>query len=255
MPIPVSAIIADDEAPLRRYLADQLQQVWPALHICAQAGNGLEALQAIETHRPDIAFLDIKMPGMTGMEVARRSAGRCHIVFITAYDQFAVQAFEAAAVDYLLKPVEPQRLALTVRRLQDHLVQSPDPETIHAVLRVLDERLPAAPANDYLKWIKVTDRQSMRLIQVEEICCFQAQDKYTVVQTAAQEFLIRKTIKDLAAELDPDIFWQIHRATIVNAAWIDKVSTSVTGRYVLTLKNRPGALTVSRSFRDRFKAM
>jgi len=256
MPNPIKAITADDEAPLRRYLADQLKQLWPELQICAEARNGVEALQAIEAHRPDIAFLDIKMPGMTGMEVARRAADICHIVFITAYDQFAVQAFEAQAVDYLLKPVEPQRLAATVRRLQNHLLkQTLDPAPIHAVLQVLNERLAQPPVNDYLKWIKVSERQSVRLLQVEEICSFQAQDKYTKVQTATQEFLIRKTIKSLSEELNPDMFWQIHRSTIVNAAWIDKVSPSVTGAYTLTLKKRPGTLTVSRNFKDRFKAM
>lgn len=190
------------------------------------------------------------------MEVAHRAADFCHIVFVTAYDHFAVQAFENEAVDYLLKPVEPQRLEKTIQRLKNHLVQkNHDPAPVHAVLRMLGERLSAQATGNYLKWIKVLDRQSVRLIQVDEICCFQAQDKYTVVQTATQEFLICKTIKSLREELDPEMFWQIHRGTIVNAAWIDKVSTSVTGSVLLTLKKRPGTLTVSRSFRDRFKSM
>jgi len=252
----ISAILADDEPALRRFLKDQLQQAWPELEILAEAPNGLEALKLIETLMPDIAFLDIKMPGMTGMDVARKTAHLCRIVFITAYDQFAVEAFENEAVDYLLKPVDPQRLDVTIHRLKERLDrQTLDPEPIRAVLQSLQDRLATGPSAAYLKWIKVPDKQSIRLVPVEQICCFQAQDKYTVVQTLDDEFLIRKPIKQLSEELDPDMFWQIHRATIVNAACIDKISTSLTGSYVLTLKNMPGTLTVSRRYRERFRTM
>jgi DNA-binding LytR/AlgR family response regulator len=251
-----SAIIADDEPALRRFLKDQLQQAWPELEILAEASNGLEALQLIETLCPGIAFLDIKMPGMTGMDVARKAARLCRIVFITAYDQFAVEAFEKEAVDYLLKPVDPQRLAMTIHRLKEHASkQALDPDAMHAVLQGLQDRLAAVQSISYLKWIKVLDRQSIRLVPVDDICCFQARDKYTVVQTRKEEFLIRKPIKQLSDELDPEMFWQIHRATIVNAACIDKVSLSLTGSYVLTLRNIPGTLKVSRSYRDRFRGM
>jgi DNA-binding LytR/AlgR family response regulator len=256
MPSPLRAVLADDEKSLCAYLKRLLQQAWPELQICAEARNGVEALEMIQRHRPDVVFLDIKMPGMTGMEVARRAAELCRIVFVTAYDQFAVQAFENEAVDYLLKPVEPQRLALTVQRLKERFEKHDlDPAPIHAALKNLQERLFPGAAAAYLRWIKVLDRQSLRLIPVEEICSFQAQDKYTVVQTEQEEFLIRKPIKELVEELDPQTFWQIHRSTIVNAAWIDKISTSLTGSYFLTLKSRPGTLTVSRSYRDRFKSM
>ncbi|MEJ2037873.1 MAG: LytTR family DNA-binding domain-containing protein [Desulfosarcinaceae bacterium] len=252
----VSALIADDEPALRIHLKSQLQQTWPDLSIASEAANGVEALEQILTLKPDIAFLDIKMPGMTGMEVAHQAAHLCHIVFITAYDHFAVEAFENEAVDYLLKPVEPQRLASTVQRLKARLDrQVLDPDPIHSALKSLQERMGEARPVSYLKWIKVMDKQTIRLVAVEEICFFQAQDKYTVVQTQEEEFLIRKPIKVLVEELDPEMFWQIHRATIVNAAFIDKVSTSLTGSYVLSLKNRPGTFTVSRSYRERFRSM
>lgn len=252
----VSAIVADDESALRGFLKGQLQQGWPELEIVAEAANGVEALQIIERLRPDIAFLDIKMPGMTGIDVARQTAHLCRIVFITAYDQFAVEAFESEAVDYLLKPVDSQRLARTIQRLKERIGRPGlDPDPVHAALQSLHERLTASRPVSYLKWIKVLDKQSIRLVAVEEICFFQAQDKYTVVQTQDEDFLIRKPIKVLAEELDPEMFWQIHRGTIVNAAFINKVSTSLTGSYVLTLKNVPGTFTVSRSFRDRFRSM
>lgn len=252
----VSAIVADDEPALRQSLKSQLQQAWPGLEIVAEAANGLDALQLINIHQPHIAFLDIRMPGMTGMEVARRIAHLCRIVFITAHEQFAVEAFENEAVDYLLKPVDPQRLGLTIHRLKERLARETiDPDPVRAALQSLQDRLVANQDKFHLKWIKVQDRQSIRLVAVEEVCCFQAQDKYTVVRTQDEEFLIRKPIKQLTGELDPEMFWQIHRATIVNAACIDKISTSLTGSYVLTLKNMSGTFTVSRSFRDRFRSM
>jgi DNA-binding LytR/AlgR family response regulator len=255
MPTTLRAIIADDEAPLRRSLKTQLGQVWPDLSICAEAENGIEALEQITTLRPDIAFLDIRMPGMSGMEVAREAAASCRIVFITAYDQFAVEAFENEAVDYLLKPVEPERLARTVRRLKERLARpAPLPEEISAALRTLESRL-ATSSPAYLKWIKTLDRDVIRLVPVDEICCFEAQDKYTVVRTRNEEFLIRKPIRELADELDPQVFWQIHRGAIVNAACIDKVSSQLTGRYVLTLKGVDGTFVVSRRYRHKFRTM
>jgi DNA-binding LytR/AlgR family response regulator len=255
MPTTLRAIIADDEAPLRQALKTQLGHVWPELSICAQAENGIEALEQITTLRPDIAFLDIRMPGISGMEVARKADAACRIVFITAYDQFAVEAFENEAVDYLLKPVEPERLAQTVRRLKDRLARpAPLPEEISAALQSLESRL-GHPAPATLKWIKTQDREVIRLVPVDEICCFEAQDKYTVVRTRREEFLIRKPIRELAEELDPDAFWQIHRGIIVNAACIDRVSSQLTGRYALTLKGIDGTFMVSRRFRHRFRAM
>jgi DNA-binding LytR/AlgR family response regulator len=251
----IRAVIADDEAPLRRALKTQLGRAWPALSICAEAENGIEALERISALRPDIAFLDIRMPGMSGMEVAREVAEFCRIVFITAYDQFAVEAFENEAVDYLLKPVEPERLERTVARLKDRMaLPAPLPAEISAALKALESRL-GDPDPAYLKWIKALDRDVIRLVPVDEICCFEAQDKYTVVRTRSEEFLIRKPIRELAEELDPDAFWQVHRGTIVNAACIDKVSSQITGRYALTLKGVSGTFMVSRRYRHRFRTM
>ncbi len=249
------AVIADDEAPLRHALKAELGRAWPALSICAEAENGIEALEQITTLRPEIAFLDIRMPGMTGMEVAREVAAFCRIVFITAYDRFAVEAFENEAVDYLLKPVEPERLSRTIQRLKERLTHpAPMPEAITAALHALESRLENRPPA-HLKWIKTLERDTIRLVPVDEIRCFEAQDKYTVVRTRTEEFLIRKPIRELAEELDPEAFWQIHRGTIVNAAFIDKVSSQLTGRYALTLKGIDGTFMVSRRFRCRFKAM
>jgi DNA-binding LytR/AlgR family response regulator len=256
MLIQYSAIIADDEPPLRQWLRAALSTAWPELLICAEAENGPQALELIAAHQPQIAFLDIKMPGLNGLEVARRVAGSCRIVFITAYDHFAVEAFEREAVDYLLKPVDSERLARTVERLKTHLTgPEPAPAAIAALLRSLEARLSAERPKPYLQWIQIQDQQALRLIPVQEIACLQAQDKYTVVLTREGEFLIRKPIKELAEELDPALFWQIHRGIIVRAAAIDKVSSSLTGRYVLTLKEIDGTFAVSRGFRHRFKSM
>ena len=250
------AIIADDEQPLRQWLKTALAQAWPELQICAEAENGPQALELIAAHKPQIAFLDIKMPGISGLEVARRIAGACRIVFITAYDHFAVEAFEKEAVDYLLKPVDPQRLTRTVARLKSHLID-PEPPTdnLAALLQSLETLLATGRPKSYLQWIQVQDKQALRLIPVQEIECLQAQDKYTVVLTRGGEFLIRKPIKELVEELDPDLFWQIHRGTIVRAAAIDKISSSLTGNYLLTLKAIQGTFAVSRSFRHRFKSL
>ena len=256
MPPAPKAIIADDEPVLRRRLADELQVVWPDLEICGQAENGIRALELIKARQPQIAFLDIKRPGLTGMEVARRVAATCRIVFITAFDQFAVQAFEQAAVDYLLKPVERCRLELTVARLRHHLAD-PEPGSDHLapLLHLLGQRLETTSPPAWLQWIRVQDRQGIRLLAVAEVAVFQAEDKYTVVTTAQGEHLIRKPLKELLAELDPERFWQIHRSTIVQVAAIDTVKGTLTGRQVLTLKGIAGAFAVSRGFRHRFKVM
>jgi DNA-binding LytR/AlgR family response regulator len=251
-----SAIIADDEQELRLYLRALLSEVWPGLEIRGEAGNGKEVLDLVESMHPDVAFLDIKMPGLSGMEAARRIAGVCRVVFVTAYDRYAVEAFERQAVDYLLKPVSKERLARTVRRLQDQLAASlePPPGLAEAVEQVL-ARLPAVPGRTFLRWIRTQQTDQIRLIPVEEVDYFKAEDKYTVVVAKEAEFLIRKGIRELSRELDPDRFWQIHRAFIVNVASIEKMSRSLTGRGVLKLKGRPELLTVGRSYLHLFRQM
>lgn len=239
--MPHSAIIADDEQELRAYLRKLLSEVWPDLVVSGEAANGREALDMIEAMRPDIAFLDIKMPGFSGMDVAKKTAGVSHVVFVTAYDHYAIEAFDREAVDYLLKPVSKERLSQTVRRLQERMTSSPaPPPELSAVVEQVLAGLRSREETPFLKWIRAQQQESVRLIPVEEIDYFRAEDKYTAVVTKDGEALIKRSIRELARELDPDRFWQIHRGTIVNVSRIDKMSRSLTGRGVLKLKGRPG---------------
>lgn len=251
-----SALIADDEKELRTYLRSLLGRAWPDLVICGEAANGDEALRMIDALKPQIVFLDIKMPGMTGMEVARRIAGKCRIVFVTAFDQYAVEAFEQSAVDYLLKPVSKERLDETVYRLRGHLKSYPVPddeitETIERIIARISNK--AEPS--FLQWIRAQQNNVVRLIPVDEIDYFKAEDKYTLVMTREGESAIKKSIRELVKELDPNHFWQIHRGTIVNVSRIDRMSRSLTGRGVLKLKNRPETLMVSRNYLHLLKQM
>ncbi len=251
-----SAIIADDEKELRIYLRLLLNEVWPELVICGEAMNGEEALHIIESERPNIAFLDIKMPGLTGMEVAKKAAGICRIVFITAFDKYALEAFEREAVDYLLKPVSKERLVETVRRLRTNLASSsmPPAELSEAIGRAL-AILPGKTSPAFLQWIRAQQKDVVRLISVDEVDYFKAEDKYTLVMTKGGESVIKKSIKELSRELDPNRFWQIHRGTIVNVSRIDAMSRSLTGRGVLKLKGRPEFLTVGRNYLHLLKQM
>jgi DNA-binding LytR/AlgR family response regulator len=251
------AIIADDEKELRTYLKRMLAETWPQLEICGEAINGKEALKMVDAFAPDIAFLDIKMPGLSGLDVARNIAGICRIVFITAYDQYAVEAFEREAVDYLVKPVTKERLLQTINRLKKQLQSSPEPpaDLARIITQVLANLQENKNADQYLQWIKTQHKESVRLIPVEEIDYFQAGDKYTLVITARGEALIKKSIKELSQELDPQKFWQIHRGTIVNVSRIENVGRSLTGRGILKLKNRSDDLTVSRQYLHLFKQM
>jgi DNA-binding LytR/AlgR family response regulator len=250
------AIIADDEKELRGYLKTMLAETWPELEICGEAANGKEALNLVESCRPQVAFLDIKMPGLTGLEVAKKIAGFCHIVFVTAFDQYAVEAFEREAVDYLVKPVIKKRLTQTIQRLKKQLRSSPEPPAglAEMITHVLANLQGNANAN-YLRWIKTQHKDNIHLIPVEEIDYFQAEDKYTLVMTAQGESLIKKSIKELSSELDPQQFWQIHRGTIVNVSRIENISRSLTGRGVIKLRKRPESLTVSRNYLHLFKQM
>lgn len=251
---PVKAVIADDEPELQAHLARCLADVWPQLVICGQATNGRQAVELIHAHRPDIVFLDIRMPGLTGMQVAQQIAGQCHIVFITAYDQYAVEAFEAQAVDYLLKPVGRKRLEKTVARLKQNLETPSAPSSLSTtVLKRIVEQLAGQDAPGYLQWLRVPQRDGIRMIAAQDVCYFKAGDKYVTVATDTEEFLIKKPIKELTDELDPNLFWRIHRSTIVNITCIDKVSRSLTGQCILRLKQPETTLTVSRSYAHLFK--
>ncbi len=250
------AVIADDEEQLRIYLKSKLVKLWPELIICGEAENGLEAIEIIQEHKPHIAFLDIKMPGLSGLEVAKKITTPCRVVFITAYDQYAIEAFESEAVDYLLKPVTDERLAKTVQRLQKQFSELPSPskemaDTVEQLLKALKKK----QAPEFLKWIKVRHGEKIRLIAVDEVCYFKAADKYTLVRTRAGESLIRKSIRQLSKELDPDQFWRIHRGSIVNISQIVNANRSFAGRLILKLKDLPETLDVSRSYAHLFKQM
>jgi DNA-binding LytR/AlgR family response regulator len=248
-----TAIIADDERLMREQLRLRLSQVWPELEILDEAKNGEEAIALVETHKPDFTFLDIRMPGKTGLEAAQAIGDKSHIVFITAYDQYAVEAFERGAVDYVLKPAEPERLKLTVERLKARLANPP--ADMSAMLTQLAQQMGLKVKPTYLQWIQASIGQELRLIAVEEILFFQSDEKYTRVQTARFEALIRKPVRDLAEELDPELFWQIHRSTLVNVNAIEGVARDLRGRHLVLIKGQPDKLEVSRSFVHLFKQM
>jgi len=248
-----SAIVAEDEAALREQLVEQLHALWPELLIAGVAADGIEALRLLEEQRPDILFLDIQMPGASGQEVARAAAGRCHIVFVTAFDQHAVEAFEQGAIDYVLKPVLPARLFSTVSRLRERIdAGAARPEEVNAVLGQLGMTGASRPT---LRWINASVGQNLRVITVDEVLYFQADNKYTRVVTDHGEALIRKPLKELVDELDRQQFWQIHRSTLVNAAAIDRIARDMRGRMVVHVRGRSDTLLVSDSYAHLFRQM
>ena len=267
------AVIADDERLMREQLRARLHQVWPDLEIVAEAKNGLEAVQAVSVHQPDVIFLDIRMPGLTGVEAAKEIAQLelsddallPEMVFITAYDQYAIDAFEQGVIDYVLKPAEPERLRLTAERLKARLKQRAnglnDPEdnsgvthSVQQLLHVLSAQVSGRPAQ-YLSWLQASVGQTIQMVAVEDVLYCESDEKYTRVQTAKQEFLIRKPIKELVEELDPAIFWQIHRSTLVNVKAIAGVTRDERGRQEVLLKGRSEKLPVSRSAAQLFRSM
>jgi len=248
----LSAIIADDEDVLRHHLKRTLSVLWPELEVAGDAQDGEAALNMIGALKPDIAFLDISMPGMSGIEVAKAAAGACLFVFVTAHDEFAVEAFEREAVDYLLKPVTDERLSSTIRRLKERLAAAASPD-LSGVLERLSQALPKA--SGHLQWIKAQHKDGVRLIAANDIYFFRATDKYTTVRTRDGEFLIRKTLKELENELDPAQFWRVHRAAIVNVRLIQKVDRSIAGTHTIRFKDLSDNLTVSRAYTHLFKQM
>ncbi len=281
MTMNLRALIADDERLMREQLRTRLAEMWPELLIVAEAKNGIEAVALTEQHRPDIVFLDIRMPGLTGVEAARQIAQLptfddadgwpgCEIVFITAYDQYAVEAFEQGVVDYVLKPAERERLAVTVGRIRQRIAarqaaadSATDADTavlpahtprMQQLLQSLSRQLnPNTPPK--LQWIQATVGANIQMIPVEDVLFFISDEKYTRVQTATVEALIRKPIKELIDELDMSLFWQIHRSTLVNTKAIAGVSRDLRGRQLVAVKGHPEKLEVSRSFTGLFKGM
>lgn len=252
-----TCIIAEDEALLRQALVERLAQAWPELHIHAECEDGASALEAMAEHRPDVAFLDIRMPGLTGLEVATAAAEvspRTQIVFVTAYDQYAIDAFERGAVDYLLKPITAERLAATVQRLQARSGNN-DAATLATLLQRLAPVARAVDAPPPLTWITASAGRETRLILVEDVAYFRADNKYTTVMTAEGEALLRTPIKELLTVLDTDTFKQIHRSTIVNLRAIAGVVRDDSGRGTVRLKTRPETLAVSAPFMTLFRHM
>ncbi|MFO1309586.1 MAG: LytTR family DNA-binding domain-containing protein [Burkholderiales bacterium] len=246
-----TALIAEDEPLMRERLKEKLAEAWPELEVVAEAADGDEALALFDVHRPRVAFLDIRMPGRTGLDVAAAIGGECHVVFVTAYDQYAIAAFDAGAVDYLLKPVEAERLAQAVARVKTKLASAPP--DLSQVVAALRAHAAAAPAR--LRWIKAAVGKQVKLIPVDEVVYFQSDTKYTRVVLAQSEALIRTPLKDLVAELDPERFWQIHRSTIVNVAQLAGVLREDAERQFALFKSRPERLPISRQFTHLFKQM
>jgi DNA-binding LytR/AlgR family response regulator len=246
-----TALIAEDEPLLRAELREALAALWPQLRVCAEAADGDAAILALDTYAPDILFLDIKMPGATGIEVARRASGRSHVVFVTAYDEYAVAAFEQGAVDYVMKPFSADRLAGTVARLQARMHDAPADlgEIVQALLAQ------AGRERKHLRWITASRGKELSLVAVEEVLYFMADNKYTRVVTRDTELLIRKPIRELLAELEPDLFWQIHRATLVNITAIAGVRHGLDGHLHVRVAGREESLAVSQPYAHRFKQM
>ncbi len=252
-----TCVIAEDEALLREALVQQLRLAWPELQIVAECEDGASAVEALAEHRPQVAFLDIRMPGLTGLEVAAAAAEatpHTQIVFVTAYDQYAIDAFERGAVDYLLKPISPSRLATTVQRLQSRNGNN-DAATLAALLERLGTRPPAPATSPPLTWITASAGRETRLILVDEVAYFRADNKYTTVVTADGEALLRTPIRELLAVLDPSTFKQIHRSTIVNLKAIAGIVRDDSGRGTVRLKSRPETLPVSAPFMTLFRHM
>ena len=254
-----TALIADDEPLLRERLRSHLARQWPELQVVAEARNGREAIELFDEHQPQVVFLDVHMPGLNGIEAARSVARRAQIVFVTAYEQYAVQAFEQGALDYLVKPFDEPRLADTVQRLRERLAQSAAPPGAGALDEVIDRlsaelRQRAAP-HGHLQWIKASVGSSVRLIPVEQIAYLRADEKYTLVVWDGGEALIRKTIRELADELDPERFAQVHRSVIVNLHQVAQVNRGPNETAEIQLKGRKELLPVSRSFVHVFRQM
>ena len=271
-PTTVRAVLADDERLMREQLRARLNEVWPELEIVAEAKNGIEAVELTREHKPDLVFLDIRMPGLTGVEAAKQIAQLPEdddwlvpeIVFITAYDQYAVEAFEQGVADYVLKPAERERLLVTVARIQKRLAQRDDGESggtadsaqpLQQLLHKLSGQMNPGGTRKYLEWVQASVGQAIQMIPVEEVLFFISDEKYTRVQTPKIEALIRKPIKELVDELDPQIFWQIHRSTLVNARAIDGITRDFRGRQLVGIKGLTEKLEVSRSYTHLFKGM
>jgi DNA-binding LytR/AlgR family response regulator len=260
-----TALIADDEPHLAQALQKQLLALWPELQIVAVARNGIEAADRINALQPDIAFLDIQMPGLTGLEVAQGIEGHTHVVFVTAYDEYAVQAFDQSALDYVLKPIKADRLQRCIDRVRAALVMptaAQEPTESAALLAALQRLLPASAATsanpsstERLRWVRASRGEVTQQVAVEDVLVFHADDKYTCVRTATAEHLIRTPIVELAAQLDPAVFQQIHRSTLINLQHLESTRRDETSRLFVRMRGQTEELPVSRAYVHLFKAM
>ena len=248
----VAAVIADDEPLLRAQLRSRLERLWPDLDVVHEMADGRGVEEVLAEHSPALFFLDIHMPGVNGLEAARAIGTRARVVFVTAFDEHAVEAFESGAIDYVLKPFNEERLAITVERLKSRLAAPPT--SVESLVQQLAQRLGGGKA-EHLRWIKASVGSQVRLIPVEEVLFFQSDEKYTRVVTSEGESLIRKPIRELLDELDPARFWQIHRATIVNVDHIAGVRRGLRDQGELSLRGHAETLVVSRAFTHLFKQM
>ena len=248
------ALIAEDEEPQRLKLAVLLAELWPELSIVAQCEDGLTALETLTSLQPEVAFLDIRMPGLTGLEIARAASPSTHIVFTTAYDEYAVSAFDHGAIDYLLKPIKRERLEHTVTRLKERAGSTAAP-SISAILDALQGRIPSRTNLGAIRWITGSAGNITKMFGIDEVLFFQAQDKYVRVATLEDEVQIRTPLRELLASLDPEAFWRIHRSVIVRAAAIHRIEADAEGKLHLRVKGRSDVLPVSSAFQYRFKPM
>jgi len=251
-----TAVVAEDEETLRHELVEQLGKLWPELSIVGEASDGVQALRLLDQHHPDVLFLDIQMPGATGLDVARQVAGRSHVVFVTAYDQYAVAAFDQGAVDYVLKPLQAARFFTAISRVKQRLGGHAG-DYAQQVGQAIEQITTHAPGSGarFLRWINASVGQTLKLITVDEVLYFQSDNKYTRVATREGEALIRKPLKELVDELDPQQFWQIHRSTLVNAMAVAAVTRDFRGRMQLKLKERSETLLVAESYAHLFRQM
>ena len=246
-----TAILAEDEPLIRREIRDTLGELWPELAVVAEVGDGVEALRAIERCRPNVVFLDIQMPGLDGLTVAQRLNGRAHVAFITAFDKYAVAAFEQGALDYVLKPISTDRMRLTVERLRGRLSEPPaDLNHIAELLRDI-----APPGSKYMKWLTVPHGAELRVVAVAEISYLRADTKYTTVVTPVGSFLMSSSLRQMREKLDPQMFWQIHRSVVVNVGAIDTIYRTFRGRLEVKLKGREELLPVSAAQAHLFREL
>lgn len=250
-----TAILADDEDLPRKELRHMLQAAWPELEILAECEHGTEALEAIQNLQPDVAFLDIRMPCLSGMDVAHAIKGRCEIVFVTAYDRHALDAYAAGAIDYLLKPISPQRLRETIERVQQRMAHNDGPADFEAMMKALDMRLRSQAKENRIRWISASIGDTIKMFPVEEILFFESDERYTRVVCANDEAHIRKPLKEILEGLDPDLFWQIHRGTVVRADAIARAVRDEMGKITIELRGHKEKLRVSQAYAWRFKPM